>query len=402
MLEERLDAVDRWLLGDEARNWLVEAAASALPVHQLAARLRRRLTPDQARRVLEVAHLRRRASSKFSLGHEMFFTPIGFEQATDEWTARYKAQRFKGQSVADLCCGVGGDAIGLAAAASETKLYDRSATAVAYAMQNLHVYAESRDWRVVPTVIEAQLARVGESNAWHVDPDRRPAGNRTTRPELHEPNDTSIDELLAENPNGAIKLAPACEVPGRWSQHGELEWISRDGECKQLVVWHGDLATEPGHRRATVLCTRSGELQEVRTIIGHKRQVEHHPTIERFVYEPDAAILASELVAILASEHGWWTFANTNGYVTGPTLIDDPAIAAFEVEDVLPFNRKKLALYLRERNVGRLEIKHRAVSLSPEQLRRELKLRGGNFATLLIARVNEKRIAVIARRVSVK
>ena len=46
-----------------------------------------------------------------------FFTPVGWEQATDELIAAYKASRFPADGpVADLCCGIGGDLLVLARA----------------------------------------------------------------------------------------------------------------------------------------------------------------------------------------------------------------------------------------------------------------------------------------------
>ena len=66
----------------------------------------------------------------------------------------------------------------------------------------------------------------------------------------------------------------------------------------------------------------------------------------------------------------------------------------------MPLKTKRVASYLRERNIGRLEIKHRAIELSPDKLRRELKLRGDESGVLLATRVGEKRIAILARRVA--
>jgi hypothetical protein len=118
------------------------------------------------------------------------------------------------------------------------------------------------------------------------------------------------------------------------------------------------------------------------------------------VVEPDAAVLASGLVGEMANEHCWWTFASTHGYLTSDDLPAEPAASVFEVLGVVPYNTKHLASYLRERNIGQLEIKHRAVELSPERLRKELKLTGDGSATLLVTRVLEKRIAIVARRIS--
>ena len=49
--------------------------------------------------------------------------------------------------------------------------------------------------------------------------------------------------------------------------------------------------------------------------------------------------------------------------------------------------------------IGQLEIKKRGVDIDPEKLRRELKLRGDNAATLLITRVAGRPTAILAQRV---
>jgi hypothetical protein len=53
---------------------------------------------------------------------------------------------------------------------------------------------------------------------------------------------------------------------------------------------------------------------------------------------------------------------------------------------------------LAERAIGRLEIKKRSVDIDPEKLRRELKLRGDNAATLLVTRTGESLVAILAQR----
>jgi len=55
--------------------------------------------------------------------------------------------------------------------------------------------------------------------------------------------------------------------------------------------------------------------------------------------------------------------------------------------DTMPFGLKRLRTYLRERDVGRLTIKKRGTAVVPEQLRRQLDLRGNAFATIILTRV---------------
>src|SRR4029078_11625759 len=110
-----------WLTGSEAGAILDELSADSTPLHTAVARLRGRLTPSQTHLLMEQAELRRRAGTKFSQSHRMFFTRVGLEQATDEWVAGYKASRFTNERagappprVADFCCGIGGDLMALA------------------------------------------------------------------------------------------------------------------------------------------------------------------------------------------------------------------------------------------------------------------------------------------------
>ena len=55
---------------------------------------------------------------------------------------------------------------------------------------------------------------------------------------------------------------------------------------------------------------------------------------------------------------------------------DTPFGRRLEITDVLPFSLKRLRALLRERGVGRLEIRKRGSALEPEQLRRDLRLSG--------------------------
>jgi hypothetical protein len=79
-------------------------------------RLRERYDPALVSAAVEQAALRVRAQSKFSHAARMYFTRAGLEQASSERMARHHARRYASFSrIADLCTGIGGDLIGLAA-----------------------------------------------------------------------------------------------------------------------------------------------------------------------------------------------------------------------------------------------------------------------------------------------
>lgn len=387
-----------WLTSDEASRWLEELAQSELPIHLLATKLRRELSANRTHMLLEQAELRRRAAAKFTRASQMLFTARGLEQATDEWIARYKAQRFcRLANVADLCCGIGGDSIGLSNACHTTSV-DCDPSATYCVTHNLRVYHSQPTLNASVDNADVESVDVENFNAWHLDPDRRPQGRRTTRVELHEPSLAAIDRLLSQQASAAIKLAPAADLPlaSAWAAETEFEWISRGGECRQLVAWRGDLAEQPGFRRATRVY-----VDRVATFIGTPEQtVKTAGRVERYLFEPDTAILAAQLTGALAIKHGLKPVAAGVAYLTGDDLISDRLLSAFEVVESMPFDRRALAAFLRAKGIGRVEIKHRGLELDPEKLRKELKLRGDNEATLLLTMLDQRATVLFANRVA--
>jgi hypothetical protein len=385
----------RWLVTEAAGRLLAELASAGDSL-RAASRLRREFSAPRVHLLLEQVSLRRRANAKFARPEHMFFTPLGLEQATDEWVAACKAGRFSrcGGTVCDLCCGIGGDLLALARQGPVLGV-DRNCVAALLAKANCQG-ADRRDANVV--VGDAAHAPAVMA-AWHLDPDRRPSGRRTTRVELHEPGLPTIERLLGTCGQGAVKLAPAAQWPEAWSATAELEWISRGGECKQLVAWFGGLAGAPGRRRATLVL--GDEIPPgVRTLAGDPHQ--RPPVAERigrYLAEPDSAVLAAGLIGTLAAEHGLGTIAAGAAYLTGDEAHVDPALDWFEICEALPFDVKRLKALLRQRGIGRLEIKQRGVGTDPDKLRQRLDVPGDEAATLILARLGRRVAAFLARRV---
>ena len=372
---------------------------------QTVARLRRQLPTQRAHLVLQQVELRAKAHAKFVAAERMFFTPLGLEQATDEVVARSKAERFpSGAPTADLCCGVGGDLLALAARGSVCGVdSDPIITLVAEANSRVGIAdgGQPSGKRTQVQTADVRALDVASFATWHIDPDRRSEGRRTTRVDLHEPPPEVIEQLLAACPNGAVKLAPAAVLPTGWAERAELEWISSRRECRQLVAWFGNLANGPGRRRATVL----GAARDQRRTVCSEREspigplCPISPTIDLFVFEPDAAVIAAHLTGALAAEHGLRAIAPRAVYLTGPQAIDDLALSSFEVLEVLPLRAATIKRWLAERRIGRLEIKKRGIELDPCQLQRQLKVPGNEQATLLATRRGQRAIAIMARRI---
>jgi hypothetical protein len=392
----------RWLIGSEAVDLLEQLATSGSSLLAVAARLQRQHSPPRVHLLLEQVELRRKAAAKFPDAARMFFLARALEQATDIHVARYKAKRFPSEErVADLCCGIGGDSIALAERGPVAAV-DRDEATVLLASANLRILDGAESVRRTNEFRAEDVAQfaVAPYAAWHLDPDRRASGRRTTQLASYAPGLETIERLLTERQEGAIKLAPATEVPESWQQQAELEWIGRDRQCRQQVAWFGELAQTPGLRRSTVLRTCADDSAIVTTFAGAPGiRPSVAEQVGRFVFEPDAAVLAAGLDGALAEHCGLAALHCDVPYFTADAPLDNPILQCFEVTDVLPFDRKRIRTLFHERGVGRLEIKTRGIEERPERIRRDLRLRGDGSAVLLLARLGQRVTAIVAQRV---
>ncbi len=395
----------RWLVSPAAAGPLARAAAEPDLLARAAA-LRSELTAGQARLVLEQVSLRQRAVKKFAAASRLFFTPMGLQQATDGWIAAYKARRFVGlPRVVDYCCGIGGDLMALAPQGPAVGV-DRDPVAALLAEANCRAVLDlargpagdaDANCPVVVHVGEVASLSPAADEAWHIDPDRRATGRRSTHVEWHDPPAEMIDRMLATVPAGAIKLAPAAELPEAWREQAEWEWISSARECRQLIGWFGPLAQRPGAHRAT-LVSRAG-LPPASIVAEPDVACPVAESVGRHVFDPDPAVVAAGLVGAIAVEHGLSALVSGGAYLTADRALAHPLLAGFAVREVMPWDVRRLKRLLRERRIGRLEVKQRGTRHDPAAVARELKVAGDESATLILFRRGKSVVAILAERV---
>jgi hypothetical protein len=385
-----------WLVSDEGRSWLDRVRVDDRPAHQVASSLRKDHSISRTHLLLDQKELRNRALLKFPLAKEMFFTRRGLEQSTDFWVASHKARRFPGEcQVADLCCGVGGDLLALAKRGPVVGV-DLDPVLSLFALENAKAAGVSSQ---VSTKTQAVEELLGSLDVWHIDPDRRPDGKRVSRIETSLPSAAWMNQLLTQHPTGAIKLAPGDPGAGMTTDQVEWEFISRDGEVRQQVVYFGALTQRPMERVCTVLSRAGRLLAEFSALtVDGAAPPQIAPRIGRYLYEPDASVTVAGLETNLGMKYELAFTSFPRGYLTGDVEILDPVMQRFEVIEAMPFDRRKLKSALQTRGIGRLEVKSREKSVEANQLQKDMATRGGNVATLLVTRFDGKIWAVLANR----
>ncbi|MEO8495682.1 MAG: hypothetical protein ABI614_11470 [Planctomycetota bacterium] len=384
----------RWLVSQQAQPYLDDATSSAASFVSLTKRLRGALSPERTHLVLEQVELRERARAKFSQPETMFFTRQLLEQSTDEQIASHKASRFpSGQPIADLCCGIGGDTLALLQCGACLAV-DRDPVATLLVEANcLALEAGGLSCEVAD--VRSLVERL-DCAAWHIDPDRRVAAQRTSQAVYSEPSLDVMQALLRRVDAGAIKLAPGAEFLSDWNDDApvELEWIGSRRECRQQVVWLGSLARHPGRRTATVV-DRQGDSH---SFTGDAELEVDVSAPGRYLFVPDSTLLASRLAGAIAEQLQLRATSYGLSYFTTDEYRESPLLESFEVDELLNLDVKRLKRLLRERQVGSLEIKVRGVEIDPAALRKKLQPKGSESATLLIFRSGEDVVVAVAKR----
>lgn len=355
-----------WLVSDEAAELLAAAGETEDPVRR-GKLLRRHVGPAKAAAASLQIDLRRRATAKFGpAAANMFFTTRGLEQATDAATAAYKASRFPaGKPAADLCCGVGGDAAALAVVRLLLAV-DRDPTMATFAAANARAAGQS----LTAVCTDVESVRLDRIAAWHIDPDRRPTGRRTSQLVASDPGIETLSRLLAAQPNAAVKLAPAAEVSHDWSRNAEREWISRGGDCRQQIAWFGSLATRPGECAATVLNDQGIVLDQ---LVGVRRETTVAERLGDFLIEPDPAVLAAGLAGAMADVLGARALTPGGGYLTSDAPATRRLLTSYRVLDATSPRATSIAVAAAEHGVAVQAVKKRGLELQPERLLREIK-----------------------------
>lgn len=352
--------------------------------------------PDLVSAVVGQARLRAKARSKFgAFAARMLFTRAGLEQATRLEIAARHAARFRDAGlgrVADLGCGIGGDALGLAGIGLDVLAVDADEITAAIAAYNLAPFGDA----VTVRHGRAEDVELDDIDGVWLDPARRTAGHGETArlgAAAWSPPLDWVTRLARRTPAG-VKLGPGLDR-NRIPDDVEAQWISVDGSTIELVLWSGPLA-RPGVTRAAFV-VRGGAAAEL-TASGDTSD-EPVREIGAFVHEPEGAVIRARLIGDVARTLEAGMVAEGIAYLTSDTALTSPFVQTFRVRETMPLKVPTINAALAASGIGTVEIKKRGVDIDPAQFRRTLKLRGDGAATLLLTRVGAKRVAILADRV---
>lgn len=321
----------------------------------------------------------------------MFFLRESLEVATNEVIAKYRAARFAAfDTVADLGCGIGGDAIGLALVGKKIEAVDRDPVRLAMCETNLAAYGFSGRFREADLLVDP----LPDAPAAFADPNRRAEGKRFLALAEYSPPPAALLARLPKDFPIGFKLAPGAARHELASFEGEIEFIAFDGELKESVLWFGPLRSTA--KRATLLssdgtvCTLAAETEAYR-----RDQV----PLAEFLYDPSPAVVRADLVANLAEQIDAAPVDPVAALLTSDCQRATPFAACYRARAQIPLDAKKIGAYLHGERIGRVTPLQRGSQSDIEKLLRTLKLKGDGHAFVIATQVAGAQVAIVAERV---
>lgn len=338
--------------------------------------LRKRFGESQTRQLIELASLQPKAVKKFGPGVWMA-TSRALEQSTDHVVSSYKASMMADWDVLDLCGGIGGDAMGLAARGGVLTI-DRDPIMTKMAAENLRTSRATHAVAICDDV-QAYVDRLGASAnrcAVHVDPDRRPDERRKVDPAAYSPSLERVDRWASRMRACLVKLAPAAELPDEIAGHYHRQWISHAGSVREQMLVSGDcLATaglRAGERSAVRLMSDGSQCLFASASSEVTSDEASHSPLE-YLYDFDGAVRAAGLSMAFAQSHGLKPLSGPAGFFSSDEAREcSPLLQGFRVEWSGPADIKQVRKQLAVLGGSLRAIKVRGSDHDPQKLQKSL------------------------------
>lgn len=329
---------------------------------------------------------------------------LSCEQCSSEATARYKAAILHAHPtlnirapqeirVADLTGGYGVDSYFMAQAFGQVDYVEQNGELCRIAEHNFGLHAPNI--HIHNTTAETYLQDMPPVDVLCVDPARRDKnGGKVFRLEDCEPDLTELlPALRAKTKVLLFKLSPMLDITAAlralpdmvWDTHvvavdnevKEVLLVSAESEESRLIAIDIPAQWQDGYPYKALSVSQQDEQNAVAVMAQG---------IGRYLYEPNAAILKAGLYNYVSAHFGLTKLApNTHLYTSNSLLSSFPG-RVWEV-------------YEPDTPPRRCNIVTRNYPLSPDQLKRKLKVRDGGDLYIIAARLGKKPLTLTAKRV---
>ena len=378
------------------------------------------LTDEQFRFLLQQVDGYQRTKEKLPTfaGMQDWWYPVRLscEQCSSEATARYKCSLLPTlpYTLTDLTGGYGVDTYFMSERATKAHYVERNEDLCKIVAHNFQTTRPQVDIHNTDAI--HYLQDMPSCDVIYLDPARRDKhGGKVFRLEDCEPNVVEILPALRSKAKLIIiKLSPMLDISqalhsleGTWDVH----IVAVKNEVKEVLLVSGldryhPVTTTEGYRRENegmVYATNMLTLSDTPVGFSFSRSEEREAQCEyydgsreelisagAYIYEPNAAIIKAGAFKLVAQRYGLCKMApNTHLYLSKELVEDFPG----RVWQIIESNMK-------DAKNTQASILTRNYPLTPEQLRKKLKIKNSDTQTIIGARIGDKPTLLLAKRVN--
>lgn len=304
-----------------------------------------------------------------------------YEQASSELTAFYKSTKVKGQTMLDLCGGLGIDDIYFAKEFKQVISLDidnELNEIVRYNFNKLNILNIERVTTLAEDFLKCNLQKFD----WvYIDADRRPEANsKTFKLEECTPNIIALLPSIKRISNKLIlKLSPLVDISyckNAIENLMEIDVVSIKNEVKEIILLV-DFEKKVEHIKisATNLLDFKEKQQFSSTEIEMSKANNQHDF--SYFFEPNSSIIKAQLSKQYASYCQLMMLAENSNFFVGNKLEENFMGRSFEIIYHSVFSKSNLQQYLKETGLNKVNISRRNFPINEVEIAKQFKLLDG-------------------------
>ncbi len=242
--------------------------------------------------------MERTRSPKFS--KPVFTCGDGLRFATPEVVGRYRAGRLKCSVLADISCGIGGQAVCFAEECNRVYGVDIDGERLECARRNAGVYGVDNITFIEGDALSPQVVeQVADADVIFSDP-ARPAEEDVRQTDSLRPGIPMVMEAYRDVTDSFAFEAPPQMPPERIDFNCEREYLGVDGQLNRLTLYFGPL--KRCERSAVVL--KGGRHYRLESGVDAPVVIPEVDEPRVYAFEPDPAVVKAGLLGELAGGLG--------------------------------------------------------------------------------------------------
>lgn len=349
--------------------------------HQLLEKLKDEFGEDASWLFTQLKH-REKLKSKLPLWYETGcgISAKSIEQCSSQATATFKSTLISGDSLLDICGGLGVDDVYFSKRFKKVISLDSDK-----ALNNLVVYNNSQlDIQNIErktTTAEDFLLQNKLNYDWiYADADRRDESGRKIKLESSSPDILALlPNIFSISSNVLLKLSPMVDLTELKRKIPFLKStyvISKKNEVKEILVIIEKNYTEKPDEHAVSIDENGNPIHHFTNRSANSyshTSTAHQP----YIYDPDVALAKSDLWPMYAETTGLELLSKQSVYALSWQEIQSFFGRKFICKSMVPFGKKDIKAYLQKNQITKANIARKNFVLKVDEIRQLFKLDDG-------------------------